>query len=166
MEAEVSAELTDEFLIRVARPVQARYLLRLCVLYGAIILLPVPFLALFAWRSLNWTIAVAVGFPLLCLIHVCIAASALAMRSTLAFFRKMPHRRYVYRISDDGVTMVNPLGELRLRWDMILELRRREEALLLFHRKSEFLILPTDAMTDPLREFIAHKVTEAGGKVR
>ncbi|MFC1805740.1 YcxB family protein [Planctomycetota bacterium] len=97
---------------------------------------------------------------------ICIArAYGHHVRQNLSYFRKLPHRRYEVRLSEAGMEIDAPLGQIRLPWHLVDRLWRFPDMWLVFHRPSDFYVLPTPFPDPEMADFIVAKVREHGGKV-
>ena len=59
--------------------------------------------------------------------------------------QKTLHVPYLYRASDDGLTVSSKYGESRLPWDHLMKWRADSQLLLLYHTRSHFFIIPKRA---------------------
>jgi hypothetical protein len=137
----------------------------------------------FVWRYAQWGIVLLVfaflvfpriaGFRgLLAAVFLAIVAavglwvayrlSARRIQSRAAALGRGPQ---VYRITEEGLRIPTPAGEVAYPWKDFHGLLRSREVWLLFHGKASALFFPSEAVQGEVGDFLASKVREGGGRV-
>lgn len=122
-------------------------------------------MAFLAWRGdRSWFVGALGGFLAFALISAT-AVYVVHLRGAMARFRGMGAPSATLAMDDDGFTMSSGLGSTTLKWSAITEVWRCPAFWLVLFSKSQFVTLPTDALTNEARTFLIGRVWSAGGKV-
>jgi hypothetical protein len=85
---------------------------------------------------------------------------------SLATFRRMAEPTVTMNFSDAGISTQSDLGGGNLAWRGITQVWTFPEVWLVFIAKWHYFTIPTESLSDEVRQFIKQKVQEHGGKVR
>ena len=84
---------------------------------------------------------------------------------TLATFRRMAEPTATFGFSNDAISTRSDLGSGEVSWRAITQIWTFPEAWLVFVAKGSYFTIPTESLTEEVRQFIHDKVHEHGGKV-
>jgi len=113
----------------------------------------------------DWS-TMMIGCALAFLLLVSIFAWLAIARQIRGTARTFGEFEAVYRITEEGIQVRSPYGELRLGWDKFGKLYRASDIWFLVAGYVLYCFFPTDKLTPEVRDFIVNKITEHGGKVR
>ena len=83
----------------------------------------------------------------------------------LSTFRRMGEPTALLSFTDTGVSTRSDLGGGDISWRAITHVWMFPEVWLVFVAKGVYFTIPTESLTDEVRQFIGQKVREHGGKV-
>ncbi len=86
-------------------------------------------------------------------------------RRALATLRRMNEPTATFSFSDTGLSTRSNLGGGDIAWRAVTRVWTFPEVWLLFVAKGMYITIPTESLTDDVRQFITNKVREHGGKV-
>jgi hypothetical protein len=175
VDAEVEFELTEELMVRAARRYAARAFRwghRFAAAVFVFLLVTILVVgALYLWlpdgRKLGWSLAALIVFSLAYPAIRLWSRRAIvrAASKSGAYLARLPHRRVRWRVSEEGIEVVEPLGTAGRPWGIVSALWRFPDVWLLFVAEMQFLAVPAEALSDEVGAFIAAKVAEHGGEV-
>jgi hypothetical protein len=84
---------------------------------------------------------------------------------SLATLRRMAEPVVTFDFSDTGISIRSDLGGGDVSWRAITKVWKFPEAWLLFVAKGSYFTIPTESLTDEVRQFIKQKIKEHGAKI-
>jgi hypothetical protein len=135
---------------------------RFCV-PGMLLLASIIYLLAIGDRS--WFVGVA-GTVFIFAVILALTIYIVHYRSAMKRFRQMRKPEGTFEPGQDMFRMTSDVGSTELSWKTVTEVWRFPDFWLLFFSRSQFVTLPTAALSGEACEFILDRIESHGGKVK
>jgi hypothetical protein len=157
---QIQARYTESLVRRVAMQFWVRYIGWRG--FAAVAIMTVCFLYLLMIGDYSWYVSVF-GTVLVMAILVGGAIYYVNRHRALATLRQMAEPIATIDLSDVGISTQSDLGKCEMSWRAITEVWTFPDAWLFFIAKGSYFTIPTESLTNEVRQFINQKVQEHGG---
>jgi hypothetical protein len=173
MDAQITVKMTDDLRHRVLRntsPLKLRWPIIWSVFFLAMTLV-ILILELEGFSEVNWSNPQTWLWVPMVPAAVAVTALLLVVRARYNRAVQSIHSRWgefdvTYHVTDEGIRFTTPHACGLYPCKDFHRLARFSDMWLLFVDHANAVVLPTDRLTEDVREFLLHKVRECGGQVK